>query len=319
MYSSFYCFKKLVFTIFLFVPVLFTTTSVQAQAGFSEGAKSLFIGHSFFVPIAKSFDRLANQEGYSANSCQTVFASGPMGLPGALWDNEQKKERVESILSTGDIELFGMTTAIKGDVLQTYQRWIDLALSYNSQTQFFIGHSWIPGGTKMDPEKFSQKIEETGDDLFQTVLELRELYPQTTIYYVNYGITASIMRSMFDAGQLDDISKMAASEGRKERSMGSQERGGLLSRFMNRRNGSESGDSIPGSSGGNREGVKNALFVDPMMGHAGPMMTQMMASVWLHYLYDFDIENLDTKDWNREDVSQILQETLELNDKYQLN
>ena len=283
------------------------------------GANSLFIGHSFFVPVAKAFEKMALENGFSEHKSQFVFASGPKGLPGALWDNENKKSKINSILAAGDIELFGMTSANgrRGDALEIYQRWIDLALSHNPDTKFFIGHSWIPGGPKADAEKFDQKIEKTGQDAYATIEKLRARYPNLTIYFVNYGKAASIMRTMFDAGELDDIAKLAASEGRRRLNGGSSgERSrGILSRITDRRNNTQSGETQQSaSSAADHNKFQDALFIDAMMGHAGPMMTQMMSLVWLHFLYGADIEKLNYNGWNDEDVEYITTETIKHNE-----
>ena len=70
------------------------------------------------------------------------------------------------------------------------------------------------------------------------VEKLRGLYPGTRIFFLNYGYVASKMREMFEAGTLDDIITLVASEGRRGR-LGESARsgggGGLLARLRNRR------------------------------------------------------------------------------------
>ena len=284
---------------------------------FSKGSKALFIGHSFFVPIAKQFDALAKENGFSEQQTKFVFASGHKGMPSTLWENERQKSRIKDILSNGDIELFGMPTSLgpKGDHVQAYRNWIDLALKYNPKTEFFIGLTWIPGGAKINVEKFTQKMEELEGDAIQDILELRKVYPDVKIHFVNYGIVAPIMRNMFDNGELDDITKMTAMEGRSQdvKGLGKQrQRGSFLSRIRERMDGSglPSEEGEENSSMISGKGAKDALFVDGLSGHAGPMMSQMMALTWFHFLYEVDLEDLKYQDWNTNDVNDILSQAV---------
>jgi hypothetical protein len=73
-----------------------------------NGAKGLFIGHSFFVPVAKAFDVMASQSDFASHQAELVFAPGQAGSPGPMWKNEKNRQQIEAKLATGDIDLFGM-------------------------------------------------------------------------------------------------------------------------------------------------------------------------------------------------------------------
>lgn len=305
----------------IFLVVGIAQSAAASGDRFDDGANALFIGHSFFVPIAKSFDTLATENRFPGHKSQMVFASGPKGTPGALWDDQRRKERVIEILATGEIELFGMTTASNrgaGGALEAYQRWIDVALQYNPDTQIFIGHSWVPGGPRMDADRFAQSNVQIGEGAYAEVVELRQRNPGLTIHFVNYGEVASIMRAMFDAGELTDVTELTASGGRQGR--GSRSRGegrqGLRARILGRRQQSDGGEEAPAQSGPNLDGVQSALFADAGIGHAGPMMTQMSALVWLHFLYGSDVADLAPASWDRTDVEEITSEAIRSNRQY---
>ncbi len=175
---------------------------------FRDGAHCLFIGHSFFVPVAKSFDQIARENDFPLHQTEMVFASGPKGSPGSLWKDERRRERITEKLATGKVDLLGMTAGGSRDPVADYRRWIDLALKHNPDTRFFIGVPWTPRGPKVKTDKFDQMVTTAGERVFKAVTELRKAYPDTTIYFLNYGKTASLMKADFDAGELDNVDKL---------------------------------------------------------------------------------------------------------------
>lgn len=165
----------------------------EAEPAFKDGANCLFIGHSFFIPVARSFDKVARQSGFRSHEVKLVFAPGKGGLPADLWDNPKHKKQIEAALATGKIDLLGMTAlGGLGSTFEDCQRWIDLALKHNPKTRFFIGVPWIPGGPKMENERYLKAIEASGDRTFKTVTELRKAYPKNQIDFINYGIVGRV-------------------------------------------------------------------------------------------------------------------------------
>ena len=179
-------------------------------APFPRGARCLFIGHSFFVPVAQAFDRLGKDNGFPTHRVEVVFAGGRSGLPGALWNNARRRKQVEDRLASGKIELLGMPAGdASGSGLVDYQRWIDSALKHNPKTQFFIGRAWTAGGTRVNAKQFDTSIEAAGARLQAMVVKLRRANPETKIYYLNYGKVASLMKQRYEAKQLPDIQQLA--------------------------------------------------------------------------------------------------------------
>ncbi len=182
--------------------------TTQVPPSFKDGGNCLFIGHSFFIPVARYFDKIASRSGFSRHQAQLVFAPGKRGSPGDLWRNSSRRKQIEDKLASGKIDLLGMTTFSSKTAFKDYQRWIDLALKYNPNTQFFIGQCWTFGGPKRETKQYDQAIEANGDHQFKIVRELRKSYPNNLIYFINYGKIASEMKRRFSVDQLPDITKM---------------------------------------------------------------------------------------------------------------
>jgi hypothetical protein len=269
----------------IMMAILLAALATQASADpqfpteFPDGANALFAGHSFFVPIAGSFNNLAVQNGFSSHQMDSVFASGPAGSPRMLWENADKKAAITAKLSTGQVELFGLTSYPENlSTFKDFELWFDLALTYNPNTTFYIGQPFVVGGPNVPTSIYDQQIEEAGQKSFQVVTDLRKAYPNNDIIFMNYGKTASIMKFLFEAGDLPDIK-------------------GLVPDPQN---------GIPPAE---------ALFADGLLGHAGPMMTELSALSWMSILYGADIKTLVYTNY-KSDVERIVQEVLTYNEQF---
>lgn len=253
-------------------------TSVQSQepcpAVLEDGARCLFVGHSFFVPVALAFDELAIANEFSMHQMEVHFRGGAGGSPRSLWEDTSSFEAIESLLATGEVELFGMTSfAPENSRVEDYAQWINLALAYNPDTRFFIGTPWMSGGPSLPTDAFTTATDAMGENTFQIIDELRSEFPDQQIDYLLYGKTATVMKRMFDVGQLPNVTQL-------------------------------SGPSA------------NALFMDPVMGHGGPMMLEVSALSWLDVLYGADLDDLIISPYES-DVHAIIAEVLAHNEPYQ--
>jgi hypothetical protein len=123
-----------------------------------------------------------------------------------LWDDENKKRNIEAILANGDVDLFGMTVASHPeDAYANYAQWIDLALSYNPETRFFIGQPWLPRGPEAENSQYDTLTETGAQRTMEVVAQLRDAYPNNRITFINYGKIVSEMKIAFSAGDLPDI------------------------------------------------------------------------------------------------------------------
>jgi hypothetical protein len=186
---------------------LIASPALACQPVLLDGARCLFIGHSFFVPVAAAFDQLADPTLFPDHAYDRYFASGAMGSPGQLWDDaDGSRTEIEGKLATGQVELLGLTMyGGLGSQLQDYRNWMDLALAYNPDTRFLIGIPWVAAGPSMTAEDFAALNDTWGDDTIQIVTELRAIYPKTRIDLINYGVVASELKFLYEAGDLPDV------------------------------------------------------------------------------------------------------------------
>jgi len=275
---------------------------------FADGAKSLFIGHSFFVPIASTFDdftKIAPRGLWPNHDYAWEFSGGASGAPGALWDNIDHRTNITQILSSGEVELFGMTSGPRDDadgtdidmlledyenyletgelppfnkLLEDYKKWIDLALSYKSDTSIFIGMPWSSQMSLFNSSLFDGLTDFGTLSYFTNIITpLRNEYADTQIMFISYGKTASTMRLRYENNDLPGILKLVGRD-----------------------------DSA-------------ALFYDDL-GHAGPMLKELCAVVWLSILYGADSMMISLfarrSEWDEESVLEIIDEVLDVNSPF---
>ena len=250
--------------------------SPGGPAPFPQGADTLFIGHSFFVPISQHFDAIvADSDAYPQHSHQSVFSGGKSGTPGELWDSRSKRQEATSILARGKTDLLAFTHGgLIGSSEQDYQRWIDLALIYNPNTAFMIGSLWSTGGTNNTIEQFRAETKAAADYGWWMTQILREANPGVAFYHVAHGPMMVQMREDFEAGELEDITRLV---GRKR--------------------------------------DDDVLFTDSNLGHAGTMAKDLMALVWLHELYGTKPGAVRVR-WDTEDTARLVREVVTLNTGY---
>ena len=275
--------------------LIFATVLELEPFVFPKGANTLFIGHSFFVPIARQFDVFATSSGkYPDHNLNTFLKGGESGSPVNLWENH--KDEIETIFNDAarsgtPIELFGMSAGAPGtlelsieEVMSYYTRWIDLALSYNSKISVYIGMPWLdfPADYE-DADVYSSSLQQISDYVWSLVQEIRESYPDTNIFYLNYGSIAGTMRHLFEDDELIDVTHFI-----KQTSAGATQR--------------------------------TSLFVDTK-GHGGSMMLDMMGLTYLYWFYGTPREELiagatESLLWNGVNVADIFKEEYAANKDY---
>ncbi|MEC8069709.1 MAG: S-layer homology domain-containing protein, partial [Actinomycetota bacterium] len=107
-------------------PPVTVDASSPACGGPSPGGgfDSLFIGHSFFRPMAEEMAVLAPLAGFDAHTQEVVFSGGATGSPEGLWLQDTKRANIQAELDEGDIDLFGMTYHPDYPSLTGYVNWI---------------------------------------------------------------------------------------------------------------------------------------------------------------------------------------------------
>lgn len=282
--------------IFLFLLLAGTRTS---WAYVKQDAKTLFAGHSFFIPVVLELDAFLQEESSTTTTTQIVFSGGPSGTPLALWNAPSRRGQIVEILQQGDIDLFGMpiylgvdgdgtaqenadfvrdNPSVVQDVINVYSQWYDLALEFNSETDFYIGFHWPQLGAEIETETFGDSIDLFADLFFEyVVVPLRAKYADRSIYFINYGHVVYQMKVMFEAGELPPLENLL----------------------------------------GPRD---TSLFTDVDPGHVGTMAKQMCSFVWMRFLYNVrSVDGMDLGEYQLQTVAEILRPVVELNLPYEPN
>jgi hypothetical protein len=182
----------------------------RSQTGFH----SLFIGHSFFRPIADQMSFHAPNAGFADHTQITVFSGGANGAPQALWDNPTKRAEIQAALDGGDVELFGMTYHPDHPTLEGYRRWIDYALSRNPATTFFVGFPWLTNPGTMDSDTYGVTWSGAYDTIAKNIIDnLRVEYPNVDLFAIPYGQAAVELYSLFESGELPDVDALVSRAG----------------------------------------------------------------------------------------------------------
>ncbi|HEB28381.1 MAG TPA: hypothetical protein ENI05_11510 [Porticoccus sp.] len=177
------------------------------------GYNTLFMGHSFFAPIARQIPFHMTQLGIDGHSQHVESSPGETGAPLALWEDEGHRNKVQAILNTGQVNLLGMTAS---PTSEGYTLWIDYALSKNPNTKIVIGTPWLDF-----PADYSDAVsyENTITDGLNSKIKididaLRVLYPDVEIISLPYAFAAIELRHMFETGQLPEVTELVGNDRR---------------------------------------------------------------------------------------------------------
>ncbi len=179
------------------------------------GYNSLFMGHSFFLPIAAGMAEHAHGAGFVDHTQQTFFAGGASGAPQALWDNSDTRNAIQAVLNSGEIELFGMTYHPDFPGIEGYKNWVEYALLQNPDTRFFIALPWATNPADEDVTEYEASWE-TGHPLVihdGHIDTLRADYTDSDFYCIPYGQGAVELYKLFDSGKLFDVQTLVSENG----------------------------------------------------------------------------------------------------------
>jgi hypothetical protein len=179
-----------------------------------SGYNCLFVGHSYFIPVAKLFEKLPEKYGVVNHRQQTVFRGGSSGSASAMWKNKSSRKAVQKVLDGGNINLLGLVYHSKAgsSEFDDFKRWVDYALKCNPKTSFFFGHRWESGGPTRKLEEYDRLSRENSEKFYTICERLRKIYPKNTFYFVNYGLASVKLKGLFEAGHLSEVSSMVAKE-----------------------------------------------------------------------------------------------------------
>jgi hypothetical protein len=174
----------------------------------------LFVGHSFFIPIAEGVQAHAHRAGFIDHTQQTFFSGGAGGAPQALWENVSSRNAIQDILNSGDIDLLGMTYHFDYPTIEGYVNWVEYALQQNPNTKFFIGVPWAAYPGNADSTTYRSNW-----DMFhlQTIHGLIDTlgadYPDNDFYCIPYGQGAIELYRLFESGELSDVQTLISENG----------------------------------------------------------------------------------------------------------
>lgn len=179
-----------------------------------DGFDSLFIGHSFFRPMAEEMAVLAPAAGFDEHTQTVVFSGGATGAPQGLWIQDGKRTEIQGVLDTGTIELFGMTYHPSHPTLEGYRNWIDYALVDNPDVAVFIAIPWLTDPVDFTAAAYDAAYTAGYPGIVSVLIDpLRSEYPDTTIFAIPYGFSAVELYNRWDAGTLTDVSELVGSNG----------------------------------------------------------------------------------------------------------
>ena len=179
-----------------------------------DGFDSLFIGHSFFRPMAEEMAVLAPLAGFDAHTQEVVFSGGATGSPEGLWLQNTKRATIQAELDEGDIDLFGMTYHPDYPSLTGYVNWIDYALAANPDTVVFVAIPWITNPVNYTAASYAAALDVGYPAVAYPLIDsLRDEYPDTTIFAIPYGLSAGELYTRYADGELDDVTELVGSNG----------------------------------------------------------------------------------------------------------
>lgn len=219
----------------------------------TQGYNSLFIGHSFFVPMARGMTAHAHRAGFQEHQQLVFFEGGDRGTPGYFWDNSRHSNNIKKALQSGKIELFGMTWTGVGrgrGTVADFKLWIDFALKYNPKTTFCLAMPWGRHPARYKGNTFVEEMKGAHQRDFHGIIDrLREDYPENEIFCIGYGEGAVELKKLYHAGKLKAVDGQTKSKDK-------------------------------GTSG---------IFTDAL-GHPDKILVELGQLIWLGTIYDVDLD-----------------------------
>lgn len=175
----------------------------------NTGFDTFLMGHSFFSPFSEAMYFHPENAGFVDHTQQHFYSWNASGAPEALWNHNSKRATIQGILDAGDVDLFGMTYHPTYPGPDGYLNWVDYALEQNPDTRIVIAIPWLQGPMSMDTATFATtwygQVETDGHALIEL---LRSQHPGADISVMPYGEAAIVLRQMFDAGELPDVTQL---------------------------------------------------------------------------------------------------------------
>jgi hypothetical protein len=239
----------------LFLNSVFASSSVGAEQGIQDGTENhgyncLFMGHSFFAPVANILPMHARRAGLHSHRQVVVAVGGIPGTAGELWKSTQPRVvGAKELIETGRVDVIGLTYHPDGgsDVAD-YGHWVELAVRHNPKTAFLIQAPWALKRNRNLAE-FEEETQKWHDAVHHVIDGLRQAYPENRFFCIPQGQWMVELWRLFDAGKIPELTEFVARPG---------------------------------------ENRQNALFGD-QIGHAGILPLRAGALLWLAAIYNVDL------------------------------
>lgn len=247
--------------------------------GAAKGYNCLFLGHSFFRPMAsRMMGQHASELGIAPAKNKSggpesllVFAGGQNGHPLALLNREGTCAAGKAKLDEGKTELIGMTyfpetNPITGelipelegyDSIKGYRAWVEYAVKAgNPLRKVFIAMPWAYYPEKLSYEVRSLNMKSNAQSVLHPIIDgLRAEFPQIEFMITPYGQGAFELEKMFDNGELAED--------------------GITQKF------------------GSRKGPKGVSIYNDTLGHGSTILVALSELIWLYSVFDVDLDEYD--------------------------
>lgn len=185
--------------------------SASITYGEKKGYNTLFMGHSFFIPVASGMAAHVERAGIIGHTQELVFSGGDTGAPQALWEDASKKAEVQALLDSGNIDLLAMTYHPSYPSIDGYKNWVAYALQKNPDTKFLIALPWWLIPTELDAETYAGVWTDAHPSIVHEHIDaLRSAYPDNNFYCVPYGEGAGELYKLYEQGNLTDVNSLVS-------------------------------------------------------------------------------------------------------------
>lgn len=234
----------------------------------TRGYNCLFMGHSFFAPVANCLPVHTRLAGFTLHKQMVVPVGGIAGTAGELWKSTQGRvAKAKELIQTGKVDIIGLTYHPEaGSSAADYGRWVELAVKHNANTAFLIQAPWAFKKNKNLAE-FEKETEKWHEAVHNIIDELRRAYPETRFFCIPQGRWMVELWKLFDAGKIPELTTLVAPRGGDRRA---------------------------------------ALFGD-QLGHAGVLPLRTGALLWLAAIYNFDLDKYEGDVGTEADLKSLAQ------------
>ncbi len=257
---------RIIFLIVLFIGLSLTLTAAdnaaqtKKEAGPDQSGKEnkvstfLFMGHSFFVPVANNFKQHPPRCGFTGYRQFVVGAGGDQGAPGNMWKRIHDGDPARKLIEAGQVDVIVMTYyPDSGSELSDYERWVDYALKYNLRTQFYVVAPW-PKYNQTSMADFVKNGEKHYAIIQGIIGQLQKKYADTKFTCIPQGLGVIELRRRLEKGEIPELAGLCKEEA------------------------------------GKNDG--EFLFVDKL-GHGDRMIHNLSQLIWLAVIFNVDVRNYD--------------------------